>query len=176
MKTRLTAQQSQNRTPHLTTKQYFNVIILNSHLKRKRTLDLDQICNCTQITNTMALLKWITLLQVLLLLPTHTISSCQNSETFTKEVDGELRYCKWFRFKEWRREEHCLDRILRRNCPQVCTGCCEDSPTFEFRLSSANTIVTCAWITANSNKKKDCMHYQIIKSLQVCIPNIMTLF
>ena len=103
----------------------------------------------------MALLKWITLLQVLLLLPTYTIASCQNIESFTKEVDGELRYCKWFRFKEWRREEHCLDHKMRINCPQVCTGCCEDSPTFEFKLKRTKKVVTCAWLTANSNKKKE---------------------
>lgn len=88
-----------------------------------------------------------------LFLPIYSWAICENSETFTKEVDGVLRYCKWFRFKEFRRQEFCTEQKVRDNCPQACGLCCEDDPDYTFALSQqTNTIVDCAWITKNPSR------------------------
>lgn len=94
------------------------------------------------------------LVLTLVFLPIYVSAAiCENRETFTKEVDGVPRYCKWFRFKEFRRQEHCTDQKVRDNCPQACGLCCDDDPNYEFVLPNTLKTVNCAWITLNPNKE-----------------------
>lgn len=75
--------------------------------------------------------------------------SCVNNATFTFMENPKMS-CRWIRWKEIRRTVLCKNADVRSNCPQTCGLCCEDDPTYNFRLPSFQSF-NCASIASESD-------------------------
>ena len=74
---------------------------------------------------------------------------CYNSPSFRIDNDPD-KPCSWLRYgskkNENRREAHCTSFEVYQACPQSCGSCCEDDPTYEFKILSKE-MKDCEWLS-----------------------------
>ena len=100
-------------------------------------------------------------LLLILRLPALAKSVCENDDqyTFTSVWSGDKERrksltCRQLRNKKARRVANCRVDEVRLKCPQSCGICCEDDPTYTFKLKDNETFQGCAWLTENKKQKK----------------------
>eukprot|EP00979_Chaetoceros_neogracilis_P001802 scaffold327_cov237-Chaetoceros_neogracile.AAC.3 len=89
------------------------------------------------------------------ILPTQTFAAVcsgnDNDASFKFFAGKKERSCTWFRFKEERRAEYCLESDVNTACKQTCGQCCEDDPLYEF-VRNNGTPSNCAWVGENGKR------------------------
>jgi len=88
------------------------------------------------------------------LLPAHAIAQvCGNDAAFGYLANKKERSCKWFRFKDSRREKFCLIAAVNAACKHTCGRCCEDDPTYIFERDNGKKG-RCKWVGGNKKRMK----------------------
>ena len=94
------------------------------------------------------------LILALALLPAHAIAQvCGNDAAFGYLANKKERSCKWFRFKDSRREKFCLIAAVNAACKHTCGRCCEDDPTYIFERDNGKKG-RCKWVGGNKKRMK----------------------
>jgi hypothetical protein len=92
------------------------------------------------------------LILALALFPAQTIAQvCGNEPEFEYFAKGDNRSCKWFRFKEERREEYCLIDCIKSACKHTCGECCVNEPDYIFKRNNG-LEGNCEWVAKNAQR------------------------
>jgi len=90
--------------------------------------------------------------------PSPSTPVCLNDDTWNW-FDTDVVTCKWIRNKEARRKKFCPKASVLESCPQSCGICCEDDPSYKFKVNDKNR--SCSWVgDKNIRKSKYCDTFQ----------------
>jgi len=77
---------------------------------------------------------------------------CTNDKSFQLKNN---KKCAWIgNGSEKRRSKHCKNNNVRMSCPVTCGICCEDDPTFTFKINRG-VMKGCDWIDEKKPKRME---------------------